>query len=184
VLVNRLSEIDTAAFRQFLGEAAASFQLVLKRMQTKPEDVMPWKLNGERWHLGEKGFPVGRKVRWDRAALPRLLAMAREVEPRLEVRWDNRDAITLKVPGVSRGWAQWRTKEAAALICRFLGKKGQFNLAQVEGVGVHPAIDDKAAGDVLRLHFQTPEQAQNPKLKQVLADHLRGFREVFGKGRD
>ena len=49
-------ELDTPAFRQFLKEAAASFLATVKRMQTKPEDVMPWKLQGERWHLGEKGF--------------------------------------------------------------------------------------------------------------------------------
>jgi excinuclease ABC subunit A len=183
VLAHRLSEIDTPAFLQFLNEAAKSFHATVKRMQTKPEDVMPWKLHGERWHLGEKGFPVGRKVRWDRAVLPRLLALAREIEPALEVRWDNRDAITLKVPGVRRGWAQWRTKEAAALTCRFLGKKGRLNLAQVEGLGVHPAVDGhRAEGDVLRLHFQTLEQVQNPKLKQVLAEQLRGFRETFGAG--
>src|SRR5207302_6244248 len=73
VLAHRLSEIDTPAFRQFLAEAAKSFHAAIKRMQTKPEDVMPWKVNGERWHLGEKGFPPGKKVQWDLALLPRLL---------------------------------------------------------------------------------------------------------------
>ena len=57
-----------------------------KRLQTKPEDVMPWKVNGERWHLGEKGFPPGKKLQWDRALLPRLLDLVREVEPNLEMR--------------------------------------------------------------------------------------------------
>ena len=81
VLAHRLSEIDTPAFREFLAEAAASFHATLKRMQTKPEDVMPWKVNGERWHLSEKGFPPGKKVKWDRALLSRLLGLVREVEP-------------------------------------------------------------------------------------------------------
>ncbi len=181
ILVNRLSEIETPAFRTFIQEAANSFQATLKRMQTKPEDVMPWKLNGERWHLGEKGFPVGKKLRWDRALLPKVLDVLRSIEPKLEVRWDTRDAITIKVPGVSRGWAQFRTKEASALFCRFLGKKGQFNLSQIEGLGVQPTIDGKRAeGDVVRLHFQTVAQVQTAKLKQMLVEHLRGFREAFG----
>src|SRR5262249_40094007 len=93
VLVHRLSEIDTPAFRQFLAEAVAAFRATVKRMQTKPEDLMPWKLNGERWHLGDKGFPSGKKVRWDRSLLARLLELVRSVEPLLEVRWDTRDAI-------------------------------------------------------------------------------------------
>ena len=103
VLVHRLGEIDTPAFRDFLTEAAASFHKNLLRLQTKPEDVMPWKLKGERWHLGEKGFPIGKKLRWDRAALPALLAVVRAVEPEVEVRWDNRDAITLRVSGGEPG---------------------------------------------------------------------------------
>ncbi len=74
VLAHRLSEIDTPAFRDFLKEAAASFQAAVKRMRTKPEDVMPWKVNGERWHLGDKGFPPGKKVQWDRALLRQTAA--------------------------------------------------------------------------------------------------------------
>ncbi|MFL5338753.1 MAG: excinuclease ABC subunit UvrA, partial [Gemmataceae bacterium] len=93
ILVFRRAEIDTPAFREFLKEAVASFENNLKRMQTKPEDLMPWKVNGERWHLSDKGFPPGRKVRWDRALLPRLVKLIREVEPAVEVSWDTRDAI-------------------------------------------------------------------------------------------
>jgi excinuclease ABC subunit A len=73
VLVHRQSEIDTPAFRQFLQETVASFQANLQRLRTRPEDVMPWKLDGQGWHLGEKGFPPGRKLQWDRALLSRLL---------------------------------------------------------------------------------------------------------------
>jgi excinuclease ABC subunit A len=183
-MVHRLGEVDTPAFREFLAEAVTSFQDNLKRLRSKPEDVMPWKVNGERWHLGEKGFPAGQKLRWDRAILPRLVEVVREVEPGLEVRWDARDAITLKVPGVSRGWAQWRTKLACSLECRFLGKKGQLNLARIEGLGVTPHIGHRKDGDVMHLHFQQLDPGQISKLKEVLAEHLRGFREVFGRNGD
>ncbi|HTU92609.1 MAG TPA: excinuclease ABC subunit A, partial [Gemmataceae bacterium] len=183
VLIHRLSEIDTPAFREFLAEAAASFHNNLKRLRTKPEDVMPWKINGERWHLGEKGFPPGKKVRWERSLLSRLLQLVREVEPGIEVRWDARDAITLRVPGVSRAWAQWRTKKAVALECHFLGKKGQFNLSQIEHLGVAPNIGtQRKDSDVLSLHFQKIDQEQANRLKELLAEHLRGFREGFAKG--
>ncbi|HLN31490.1 MAG TPA: hypothetical protein VK395_27360 [Gemmataceae bacterium] len=184
VLAHRLSEIDTPAFRGFLEEAVASFHQNLKRMQTKPEDVMPWKLNGERWHLGEKGFPAGKKLQWDRALLPRLLAVVREVEPGLEIEWSSRAGVTLRVPGVGRSWAQWRTKESYGLDCRFLGKKGQFNLAQIEPFGISPAISgNRADSDVTRLIFRQVEHLQPAKLKQLLTEHLAGFREVFGKGK-
>jgi excinuclease ABC subunit A len=182
VLTHQLSEIDTPTFRAFLKEAAASFQANLKRMQTKPEDVMPWKVNGERWHLGEKGFPIGRKIHWDRAILPRLIALVKEVAPEVQIEWDARAAITLRIPGVSRAWAQWRTKEAHGLDCRFVGTKGQLNLSQIEGLGQSPTIHHhRAELDLLRLIFQQAGELQAGKLKDVLGQHLRGFREVFGK---
>jgi excinuclease ABC subunit A len=181
VLAHRLAEIETPAFREFLKQAVTAFHANLKRLQTKPEDVMPWKVNGERWHLGEKGFPVGRQVRWDRQLLPRLLDLVRQLEPALEVRWDARDAITLKVPGINRGWAQWRTKESHGLDCRFFGKKGQLNLSRVEAFGIDPEINGhRGDADVLRLVFQCEEHVHAGKLKGVLAEQLRGFREVFG----
>ncbi|MBL8793302.1 MAG: excinuclease ABC subunit UvrA, partial [Planctomycetia bacterium] len=183
VQVHRLAEIDTPAFREFLEEAVTSFQKSLKRLQTKPEDVMPWKVNGERWHLGDKGFRPGQKVRWSRSLLSRLLELVKQVEPQVQIEWDARDAIKLRVPGVGRSWAQWRTKDAAGLDCRFLGKKGQFNLSRIESFGVHPTIsNNREAGDILRLVFQQEEQLHAPRLKELLTEHLKGFREVFGQG--
>jgi excinuclease ABC subunit A len=181
VQAHRLSEVDTPAFREFLREAAQSFHDNIRRLQTKPEDVMPWKVNGERWHLGDKGFPPRQKLRWERGLLSRLLALVREVEPGLSVEWDNREHITLRIPGVSRSWGMWRTKQAQALDLRFVGRKGQFNLAQLEGLGAAELGHERAGADVLRLRLTDLGAEQAAKLKGVLAEHLRGFREVFGK---
>jgi hypothetical protein len=88
----------------------------------------------------------------------------------------------LRVPGVSRSWAQWRTKDNEGLDCRFLGKKGQFNLSQVEPFGVSPSINgNRDDADVLRLVFRNDEHVHAARLKELLAEHLRGFREAFGK---
>jgi excinuclease ABC subunit A len=182
ILAHRLSEIDTTAFRKFLEEAAAAFQNNLRRLQTSPEDVMPWKVNGQRWHLSDKGFPVGKRVEWDRSLLPRLLDVVREVEPGLEVVWTGRALITLKVPGIKRSWAYWRTKASYGLDCRFLGKKGQFNLSRIESFGVSPSICDHAKDyDTVQLVFQNAEHVHAAKLKEFLAEQVRGFQEVFGK---
>jgi excinuclease ABC subunit A len=184
LLAYRLAEVDTPAFRAFLQQAVASFHENLRRLQTKPEDVMPWRLNGQRWHLGDKGFPIGKRIQWDRPLLPRLLDIVREIEPGLEVVWTARAAITLRVPGVSRAWTQWRTKESYGLDCRFLGKKGHLNLSRIEAFGVSPAVNSsRADADVLRLVFQHAEHLHTAKLKELLAEQLRGFRESFGKNR-
>jgi excinuclease ABC subunit A len=156
-----------------------AFHANLRKMQTKPEDVMPWRVNGERWHLSEKGFPPGRKLQWDRNLLPGLLKVVRSVEPKIEVQWDNRITVTFRIPGVKRAWAQFRTKESAGLDCRFLGKKGQFNLTQLEAFGTQPALQPHSKGEVLRLLFLHENHVHAAQLREVLTQHLRGFREVF-----
>jgi excinuclease ABC subunit A len=182
VQVHRHSEIDTPAFLTFLEQAARSFQQTIGRLRTRPEDLMPWKLQGEKWHLGDKGFPPGRKVRWDRSVLVRLLAMVREVEPDVKVVWDQRDAITLRLPDMTRGWAAIKTKEPASLDCRFLVKKGSLNLAQVEGLGTAEIGHQRADADVLRLQLTDLTPEQSAKLKRLLVEQLAGFREVFARG--
>ena len=90
--------------------------------------------------------------------------------------------ITLRVPNVSRAWAEWRTKDIDGLDCRFLGKKGQFNLSRLEGLGATTAtVNVRGAGDVVRMVFQHLEPSQAAKLKELLAEHLRGFRETIGQ---
>jgi excinuclease ABC subunit A len=178
VLAHRLAEVDTPAFRQFVKEAARSFHANLGRLQTKPEDLMPWRVNGERWHLGEKGFRPGRKIRWDRSSLARMIQLVREAAPDSRIAWDNRDTITFRVPEVSRGWAVWRTKASHALDCRFLGKKGQFNLAQFEGIPAE-ILPERSDGDVLRLLITEWTVELGKKLKPLLAEHLAGFRDTF-----
>jgi len=126
-----------------------------------------------------QGFPPGRKVHWDRGLLPRLIALVREVEPEVAITWDTRAAITFRLPGISRAWAQWRTKDTHGLDCRFLGKKGQFNLSRIEEFGFHPEIASKAGSDLMRLVFQREEHVRAARLKEILAEHLRGFREVL-----
>jgi excinuclease ABC subunit A len=180
IKVHQLREIDTPAFRTFLREAALSFQKNLTRLRTKPEDLMPWKINGQKWHLSEKGFPPGARVQWDRSLLTRFLDLVREVEPQIEVSWDTRDAVNLRVPGISRMWARLRTKDPEGLDCRFLGKPGHFNLAQVEGLGARQDLEsNRKDGDLLQLVFVQIERLPAARLKEVLKEHLRGFRERF-----
>ena len=174
-------EVETPAFRDFLAKAAAAFHAQLGRLQTSVDDLMPWKTNGEAWHLGPKGFPPGKGAKWDRGLLPTLLRVFGDAAPGAEVKWDVRDAITVRVPGATRLWARVRTKDPDALECWFVGKPGQFNLARVERVGRHPEIEaGRADGtDVLKLRFHTADQLRPAELGKLLAEHVAGFKEAF-----
>jgi excinuclease ABC subunit A len=183
MLVHKREEIDTPAFRSFVKQAADAFHKNLGKMTSTPEDVMPWKVNGEKWHLSEKGFPPGRKMYWDRSILPAFLAIVKESVAGLEIQWDARDGLTLRIPGVSKGWSRVRTKDNEALVAVFFGKPGQFNLSRLDGIGKDSSLTaDRADGsEVLRLVFHRHEEIPRGKLKELLAEHAKGFRELFGE---
>jgi excinuclease ABC subunit A len=183
VTVTRKAEIETPAFREFLAKAVETYVSQFSDKTARVEGQMPWKKDGEKWHLSDKGFPPGRPPKWDRNLLPRLLALVREVEPKVEVKWDSRDAILLYLPGCTRNWTRWKTKETAALECRFLGKPGQFNLGRIEEFGVNPTLegDRNDGGEMATLYFVRADQLYPAELKKFLADHAQGFLEHFGK---
>ena len=120
---------------------------------------------------------------WDRSLLPAFLAIVREAVPGLVIQWDARDAITLRVPGINKGWGRVRTKDNEALDARFLGKPGQLNLARLEGIGKDSSLaaDRADGGEVMRLPFHRHEEMPRSKLKELLVEHANGFREQFGE---
>jgi hypothetical protein len=81
---------------------------------------------------------------------------------------------------VSRAWGYLRTKDSDALHCRFLAKKGQFNLNQIEKFGIEPTLQTAAEGEALVLQFQHDNHLHAPALREILQQHLAGFRELFG----
>ncbi|MCE9534084.1 MAG: excinuclease ABC subunit UvrA [Planctomycetes bacterium] len=181
MLLYKKEEIETPAFQTFLKKAVQSFQQSLGALSSSPEDVMPWKRNGEAWHLGLKGFPPGKRVVWDRSILPAFLSVIKEVDPQIEIRWDSRDAILLKLPNIGKAWAKIRTKDADVLDCRFLGKPGQFNLSRLEGIGLNPTLkaDRADGGETLMIQLRNQEDMPRTKLLALLREHREGFIQRF-----
>jgi excinuclease ABC subunit A len=185
VTIHKKSEIDTPAFREFLARAVEVVQGRAATSSAGIEGNMPWKKDGEKWHLGEKGFPPGRGVRWDRALLPRLVKLLREVDPALEWKWDVRDAITVRPKSSPRFWARIKTKEADALEVWLIGPRGQTALSRFEGVGRDATLDnDRADGcEILKLWLVTGNHFNIGELKRLLAEHLKAFKTAFGNGK-
>ncbi|MCU0703259.1 MAG: excinuclease ABC subunit UvrA [Fimbriiglobus sp.] len=184
VTVVKKEEAETPAFRAFLQKCVASFAELTNAGGTsaaKVEGAMPWKLDGEKWHLGDKGFPAGKGRKWDKALLPKLLKLLRDIEPNLKIQWDVVDAITLRVPQSNRFWVRVKTKDAASLEVWLPTKPSQFNLARWDGIGREPKLDrGRWEGvDVVTLKFVTANDFQADRLKPLLVEQLRGFLEVY-----
>jgi excinuclease ABC subunit A len=171
LMINRKEEIDTLEFRAFLSKAAARFHGRVQRATTSPEDVMPWKVNGERWHLGEKGFPAGRKVNWDRRLLPKLIETISSVGQDIEAKWDLRDAVTFRT-GQGGQFAKIWTKRDDACDLQFSSPKGLFNLSRLEAAGAaHCEIDQSKDGkDTLLFRFRSVDQVNSRALASIVSE--------------
>jgi excinuclease ABC subunit A len=182
ITVHKKSDIDTPGFREFLAKAVEIVQARSEPTATAVESAMPWKRDGEKWHLGEKGFPVGQGAKWDRDLLPRLVKLFRDIDPTLDFRWDVRDAVTVYPAGSGRFWARLKTKERDALEVWFVGRPGQAKLSAFEGLGRDATIDrDRADGtEVLKLQFATADHLDSARLKPLVSAHLRAFKKAFG----
>jgi hypothetical protein len=101
-------EINQPGFWQLIDEAAAGFQKFTDKVATRPEDVMPWKVLGQKWHMSRKGFPPGKKPAWKPEVLEELLEMLHETVPKGQFLWNNQQVVHVMVPGVRR--SRWRTR--------------------------------------------------------------------------
>ena len=181
VIAHKKEEIDTPAFREFVKRAVEAVQGSAATAAGGIEGNMPWKKDGEKWHLGDKGFPPGQGAKWDRALLPKFIKLLRDIDPTLEFRWDVRDAITVYAKGASRFWARLKTKERDALELWFTGKRGTATGARFEGFGETPTVEgDRADGsEVLKLWLKTADHLSAAKLKPLLAEHLKAFKKAY-----
>ncbi len=174
--VHGYDEIDRPEFWQFLEKAVAGFQKFATRKQQSPEDVMPWKVLGRKWHFARKGFSPGKTIRWETEALEELCEMLTEAAPKGQFLWNSQQVVHLCVKGQREPWATMQTKRWSSLELQLTGPKGHFALGRIaklgrarEFVATHP---DK---DVIKLSFLTCEDLHRGNLSEFLREHVATF---------
>jgi excinuclease ABC subunit A len=170
-------EVDTPEFWSFLKRAVDGFQKFTDRVGTKPEDVMPWKVLGQKWHLSRKGFPPGKKTAWKPEVLEEILEMLHDAAPKSQFLWNNQQVVHVMVAGMREPWATVYTKRLAGVDLVLNGPKGAFQLGGVAGLGAHRSLSTDAADrDQVRLRFLTTGQLHEGNLAAFLASHLEAVR--------
>jgi excinuclease ABC subunit A len=169
-------EIDTPAFWGFLERAVAGFQRFSERLSAKPEDVMPWKVLGQKWHLSKKGFPPGKKTAWKPEVLEELLEMLADAVPAGQFLWNNQNVVYLMVPGVRKPWATVCTKRLAGVDLVLNGPKGAFQLGSLAALGAERALTtDGEDRDQVKLRFVTTDELHNGNVLAFLRAHLESL---------
>ncbi len=165
-------EVDTPAFWTFLERAVAGFQKFTDRIGTKPEDVMPWKVLGQKWHLSRKGFPPGKKTAWNPEVLEELLEMLAEAVPGGQFLWNNQNVVYLMVPGVRKPWATIFTKRLAGIDLVLNGPKGAFHLGGVAELGSERSLAIGDDHDQVKLRFVTSDELHSENVAAFFRAHL------------
>ena len=170
--VHAWDEIDTPEFWSFLREAVAGFQKFTQLTELNPEDHMPWRKLGQRWHFLRKGFPAGKSISWDLAALEELYEILREVAPEGQFLWNNQVLVHLILRGHGEPWITIHTKRTQSLDITLHGPKGCATLGRLTGLAHDREVDaTRSDRDLVRLRFRTVEDLHKGDLIAFLREH-------------
>jgi len=174
-----LDEIDTPAFWGFLEEAVTGFSKVTERKELNLDDHTPWKKLGQKWHFMRKGFPPGKKVRWDQEVLQELHELLQELAPQSQFLWNNQVVVRVYLNGRRDPWAGLMTKKPEALVLLLNAPKGAIPLGRFADLGCDRELDERHTGyDVVKLCFRTVEDLHRGDLGDFLQEHISKFEEA------
>ncbi|MEX0676636.1 MAG: ATP-binding cassette domain-containing protein, partial [Pirellulales bacterium] len=170
--VHSLEEVDKPAFWRFLDSAIAGYDKFISRVRQKPEDIMPWKVLGQKWHFARKGFPPGKPPKWDVEVLEELCEMIKEAAPDGQFLWNNQQLVHVFVKGQHEPWATIVTKRVASVDLALNGPKGRFALGRVKDLGADREFQSGPDRDTVRFRFTSTDDLDRGDLSEFLAEHL------------
>ena len=189
VFAHSWEEIDTPAFWSMVDTAAEGFKKFTQRAATNPEDVMPCKVLGRKWHLSRKGFPPGKKVTWPQETLEELLELLESIASKAsrgvnppgpgatsnapQFLWNNQQVINLMIRGQRTPWATIQTKRTVGVDLSLHGPAGAFATGRIANLGVKRLVQPASNGfDAVKLRFVNPGDLALGDLATFLAEHL------------
>jgi len=182
--VHDYEEIDRPEFWEFVDQAIAGFRKFTDRARTKPDDLMPWKVLGRKWHLLRKGFPLGQKIQWEPAVLERLFELLEKTAPQARFVWTNKVTVPVHVNEGKTAWAVVGTKKPDAVHLALIGPKNQFPLGGLTGLGHDPHLDARSPDyDAILLKFRSPADLARKNLAAFLTEHLAALSLAEGFSR-
>ena len=172
VKIHSYAEIDRKPFWEFLDTAIAAFGQASSAVAQNPEDLMPWRALGRKWHASRKGFPPGRRVAWPVDLLDQLCTVLESAAPQCEYDWQQQQVVHLTPPRQSATWATIQTKRAASLDLVLNGPEGRFTQGQISDLGHEPQHKSGNNGrDQIKLRFRSVADLGRGDLAEFLRQH-------------
>jgi excinuclease ABC subunit A len=174
ITVHWLREIDTPAFRTFLSRAVKSYLARTQAVPLNVDDLTPWKVLGKKWHLSRKGFPSGKRVRWDAEVLERLAETLSKVLPQARIDWTGKQVVHFYRPDAEEPWATLHTKRRGGIDLALSGQPGRFALGKIAALGRDREIVATAGKpDQIRIRLDSPAHVQSAEFVAFLKEHAQ-----------
>jgi len=185
VTVHSQEDVESPGFTEFLHNACDSYLRAVHRAKQNPVGLMPWKKLGRKWHLLRKGFPSGKRVKWDTETLDKLFDVLQDACPDAEFEWGNKSLVHVhkKAGGTqpvgsaetqSDGfvWATIHTKRREGIDLLLWGEPGGFALGRISGFGAEREIARHRDGrEMIRIRFTKQAQVTDKAFREFLAEH-------------
>ncbi|RMF88592.1 MAG: excinuclease ABC subunit A, partial [Planctomycetota bacterium] len=169
--VHSFDEIDHPEFWAFLDRAMDGFLRVVEKAETNPQDLLPWKALGKKWHTLDRGFPPGTSRRWNPELLDRLCELLLQVVPNSRIGWKNKVTVPFVHPDTGTAWAILHTKRPNALRLVLPVPKNRITQGRILSIGRSPSIDGSRDDvDHVRLRFRTPADLKPTELLELLKE--------------
>jgi len=165
-------EINIPAFWQFIEQAVRSFSKASDHVAQNPEDVMPWKKLGRKWHLMRKGFTAGRRIEWPVELLDELFGLLEQITPEGKFVWTNQVLVHLTLPGSNQVWCTVQTKKAEGVGVNLIGPRSAVALGRVAHLGYERIVEAHENVDVVRIGLRTLDQLRDADFVAFLSEHL------------
>jgi excinuclease ABC subunit A len=172
VTVHWLREIETPAFDKFLEKAADAFLGAVNRKKLNPADLTPWKVLGRKWHVSRKGFPSGKRIRWEADLLERLFDLLQSADPQAQIDWGNKQVVYFRRKNSDAIWAAVHTKRRHGVDLSLYNESGRVALGRITEFGGAREISTTGNGrDQISIRFDRAEQVVAQSLASFVKEH-------------
>jgi excinuclease ABC subunit A len=173
VKVWKKDEVATPAFHKFLDHALQSYLKQALAEAANPEDLMPWKKLGRKWHLMRKALPNNGRIPWDFALLEVLLPKVEAVLSDFTPDYAIRSKINWNDPKTGTLVAELQTKRSdGADLCLYC-KPGLITIGSIATLGTSQEITPVRDTDCVKIRFTKVAEANSKDVEKFLKDAIQ-----------
>jgi excinuclease ABC subunit A len=106
------------------------------------QTLLPWQIDGRRWHTVDSTDRKGQAIRWDRQALIKIIEHIESHGGFNSVKWDDRSVVEVSAPGKKIWFLHAITAETWLLKLKFRFPRESFRKAELEEILSLPTLNE------------------------------------------